>query len=58
MSKGCRINFNAIVKALTPKEQESHKDEQLCYNNHKLGHRLRNCLVLQGESSSKADKQE
>jgi hypothetical protein len=32
MRNGLRVNFNAIVKALTHKEQHHHhRDEQFCY---------------------------
>jgi hypothetical protein len=58
MRTGRRLNFNTIVKGLTPKEQQRHLGEQLCYKCHKPGHRLSKFLELQGESSSKADKQD
>jgi hypothetical protein len=52
-----RFDFNSIVKALTAKEQQRHRDEQLCYHTcHKLGLRLSKCPMLQPKSLDKADK--
>jgi hypothetical protein len=46
------------VKALTPREQQRRRDEQLSNKCQKPGHRRSKCLQLHGESASKADKQD
>jgi hypothetical protein len=41
-----RFEFNASVKALTSKEQQSHRDGQFCYKCRKPGHRMSKCSML------------
>jgi hypothetical protein len=48
MRKKRRLNLNAIMKALTPKEQQRHMDEQICYKCHKPVHRMSYCFELKG----------
>jgi hypothetical protein len=58
MRSGRWFNFNAIVKALTPKEHQQHIGEPICYKCHKPGHRMSKCLKLKREPSNKVDKQD
>jgi hypothetical protein len=53
-----RFDFNAIVKALTPTEQQRHRDEHLFYKYHKTGHRMSKCPMLLTESADKAVNQD
>jgi hypothetical protein len=40
------VSVSAIMKALTPKEQQRHLGEQLCLKCHKPGHRLLSALTF------------
>jgi hypothetical protein len=46
LRNGRRINFNAIMKALTPKEPQHYHEKQLCFQCHKPGHRPFKCPML------------
>jgi hypothetical protein len=46
-----RIDFNAIVGALTLEERTHHIQEGLCFKCHKTGHRLFQCPELKGKEA-------
>jgi hypothetical protein len=52
------FDFNAIAKALKPKEQQRHRDVQSCFKCQKLAHRMSKCPMLQYKLENKANKQD
>jgi hypothetical protein len=56
MRNNWQFDFNAIEKALTPKEQQHLRDEHLCYKYHKHIHPLSKFPMLRTESADNADK--
>jgi hypothetical protein len=49
-----RIDFNAIVGALTPHERKRHQEECLCFKCHRKGRRLFMCPELKGREAEGA----
>jgi hypothetical protein len=49
-----RIDFNAIVNAMTSEERKRHMEEGLCFKCHKKGHRLFQCPELKGKAPMEA----
>jgi hypothetical protein len=46
-----RNEFNAIARALTPRDRKRHQEEGLCFKSHKKGHRLFKYPELKGKES-------